>query len=143
MFTIGQVALLRAAKPPSNLTLLLQTLTAHKFLSGPSAAASQAFGSSQIVLSQQQTDGAAAGVGSAPASQSTQQQQGEGGEQLPAVGAEGVGAGSGGSAGGRLVPACVQAHAWTSLGKVCLVDEELAKKVVPLFVQVSPAPWLM
>jgi hypothetical protein len=35
------------------------------------------------------------------------------------------------------VPACVQAHAWIALGKVCLVDEGLAKKVVPLFVQVS------
>jgi condensin-2 complex subunit D3 len=41
--------------------------------------------------------------------------------------------------GGRLVPACVQAHAWIALGKVCLVDENLAKKCVPLFVQVRRA----
>jgi hypothetical protein len=38
--------------------------------------------------------------------------------------------------GGVPVPAAVQAHAWTSLGKVCLTDESLAKKCVPLFVQV-------
>ena len=29
----------------------------------------------------------------------------------------------------------MQAHAWTALGKVCLVDEGLAKKCLPLFVQ--------
>jgi hypothetical protein len=28
-------------------------------------------------------------------------------------------------------------HAWLCLGKICLVDEGLAKKVVPLFVQVG------
>jgi hypothetical protein len=33
----------------------------------------------------------------------------------------------------------VQAHAWIALGKVCLVDESLAKKCVPLFVQVRKA----
>ena len=42
-----------------------------------------------------------------------------------------------------------QAHAWVALGKVCLTDEALAKKCVPLFVQelgrardpaVSPPP---
>lgn len=135
MFTIGQVALLRAAKPPSNLTLLLQTLTAHRFLSGSAAGASQAVGGSQIMLSQQQPDSSAAA--GAPASQATQQQQQPGeGTQQPAAATEQLAAGTGGG-GGRLVPACVQAHAWISLGKVCLVDEGLAKKVVPLFVQVS------
>lgn len=129
VFTIGQVALLRAAKPPSSLTLLLQTLTAHRFLTGSSSAAAAAAGASQALLSSQQQapeDGAAA-----PASQ---QQPEEGGEQQPAA-AGSEGAGSGGS-GGRLVPASVQAHGWIALGKVCLVDEGLAKKVVPLFVQV-------
>ena len=29
----------------------------------------------------------------------------------------------------------VQAHAWVALGKLCLTDEALAKKCVPLFVQ--------
>jgi hypothetical protein len=134
VFTIGQVVLLRAAKPPSNLTLLLQTLTAHRFLSGSAAGASQAVGGSQIMLSQQQPDSTAAA--GAPASQATQQQQHPGEGTEPAAASEQQAAGVGG-VGGRLVPACVQAHAWISLGKVCLVDEGLAKKVVPLFVQVS------
>ena len=30
---------------------------------------------------------------------------------------------------------CLQAHAWVALGKLCLTDEALAKKCVPLFVQ--------
>ena len=29
----------------------------------------------------------------------------------------------------------VQAHAWTSLGKLCLVSESLAKRCLPLFIQ--------
>ena len=29
----------------------------------------------------------------------------------------------------------MQAHAWVALGKLCLTDETLAKKCVPLFVQ--------
>ena len=33
------------------------------------------------------------------------------------------------------VPAMVQAHAWVTLGKMCLADEMLAKKCVPMFVQ--------
>lgn len=28
-----------------------------------------------------------------------------------------------------------QAHAWTALGKLCLADEVLAKRAVPLFAQ--------
>jgi hypothetical protein len=39
----------------------------------------------------------------------------------------------------REVPASLQGHAWISLGKVCLVDEPLAKKLVPLFIQVRAA----
>lgn len=29
----------------------------------------------------------------------------------------------------------VQAHAWVALGKVCLTDEAIAKKCLPLFIQ--------
>ena len=32
-------------------------------------------------------------------------------------------------------PVAVQAHAWAALGKLCLTDEGLAKKCVPLLVQ--------
>ncbi len=39
--------------------------------------------------------------------------------------------------GGGEVPGALQAHAWIALGKVCMVDEGLAKKCVPLFVQVG------
>jgi hypothetical protein len=38
------------------------------------------------------------------------------------------------------VPGALQAHAWIALGKVCRVDEALAKKCVPLFVQVGGPP---
>ena len=31
--------------------------------------------------------------------------------------------------------AAVQAHAWAALGKICLTDEGLAKKCMPLLVQ--------
>lgn len=40
------------------------------------------------------------------------------------------------SARSQPVPSPVQAHAWVALGKLCLVEEGLAKKCVPLFVQV-------
>lgn len=136
VFTVGQVALLRSAKPPSNLTLLLQTLTAHRFLPGSAAAAAAAASQSQQQLllggsqSQQQQGAAAEDGGGGVAGAATHEH--EGGEQQLQDASTGVGVASG----GRLVPACVQAHAWTCLGKVCLVDEGLAKKVVPLFVQV-------
>eukprot|EP00271_Cylindrocystis_brebissonii_P002005 TRINITY_DN1235_c0_g2_i1.p1 TRINITY_DN1235_c0_g2~~TRINITY_DN1235_c0_g2_i1.p1 ORF type:complete len:992 (-),score=205.31 TRINITY_DN1235_c0_g2_i1:809-3391(-) len=35
----------------------------------------------------------------------------------------------------REIPASVRAHAWLALGKLCLVDHELAKRCLPLFVQ--------
>lgn len=39
------------------------------------------------------------------------------------------------------VPADVRCHAWTALGKFCLLDEWMAKKMVPGMVQVSgPLP---
>lgn len=138
IFTVGQVALLRAAKPPSALTLLLQTLTAHRFL--PSAAAAgggsgaggaSQLGSSQADCSSSQQPPDAAGAAASQAAEREQHEQA--GEQGAAGTSTAVG-GAGG--GGRPVPAGVQAHAWIALGKVCLVDEGLAKKVVPLFVQV-------
>ncbi|GAB4813688.1 hypothetical protein N2152v2_000734 [Parachlorella kessleri] len=36
---------------------------------------------------------------------------------------------------GMEAPGTVQAHSWVALGKLCLTDEALAKKCVPLFVQ--------
>ncbi len=33
------------------------------------------------------------------------------------------------------LPPYLQAHSWVALGKLCLTDEALAKKCVPLFVQ--------
>lgn len=41
------------------------------------------------------------------------------------------------TSGSASVAPVVQAHAWVTLGKLCLADEALAKKCVPLFVQVS------
>ncbi len=38
-------------------------------------------------------------------------------------------------------PCVIQAHAWTALGKLCLVDERLAKACVPHFArQLRAAP---
>lgn len=109
LFTVGEVALLRAAKPSSGLTVLVQALTAYKVLaSGPAAAACQA--PQDVAMSGEE----AADVEVAAA---------------PPAAALGAGA----------VPTSVQAHAWICLGKLCLTDEPLAKKCVPLFVMVSRA----
>lgn len=40
-------------------------------------------------------------------------------------------------AGHVTLPGPVQAHTWTALGKMCLADKALAKKCLPLFVQVN------
>ncbi|GIL49185.1 hypothetical protein Vafri_5652 [Volvox africanus] len=45
------------------------------------------------------------------------------------------GASQGGPAAARVAQTTVSAHAWTCLGKMCMVDEALAKKCVPLLVQ--------
>lgn len=89
LFAVGEAALLRTAKAPANLTLLVQALTAQRLLPSAAAAAEQPGLSSQV------------------------------------------------PGGGVEVPAQVQAQAWTCLGKLCVVDEALAKKCVPLLVQVS------
>ncbi|GLC77673.1 hypothetical protein PLESTF_001971200 [Pleodorina starrii] len=49
----------------------------------------------------------------------------------------------GGPAAGHVAQTAVSAHAWTCLGKMCMVEESLAKKCVPLLVQEmsgSPSP---
>ncbi|WIA29655.1 hypothetical protein OEZ86_012141 [Tetradesmus obliquus] len=119
LFTLGDVALLKAAKPPSGLLVLLQAFTAHKFIQSGAQNTYYSQAGSQACLSQQQPEGAAAAVDA---------------DDAGAADAAGLPA-TQGTGGGRLVPACVQAHAWIALGKVCLVDEALAKKCVPLFVQ--------
>ncbi|KAF6260358.1 non-SMC mitotic condensation complex subunit 1-domain-containing protein [Scenedesmus sp. NREL 46B-D3] len=124
MFTVGDVALLKAAKPPSGLVVLLQALTAHKFI--------QSSSSYPQAGSQAPPDVPAGGVAAAgPEGSQAAAADGDGGGAV-AAGAAAQGCAAGGA---RLVPACVQAHAWIALGKVCLVDESLAKKCVPLFVQ--------
>ena len=99
IFAVGELALLRVARPPAGLVVLLQALTAPRLLPGMAAA----------------LDG-----GSADAAAAT-----------PAPAA----ADGSDNAGAREVPAALQGHAWVSLGKVCLVDEPLAKRLVPLFIQ--------
>lgn len=133
VFTVGQVALLRAAKPPSGLTLLLQALTAHRFL--PSATAGLSGTSSTQAPSQTQA-APADWPATAPTQGASHQQllDAEAATQAAGVATQVVDGAEG--AVHRPVPAAVQGHAWTSLGKVCLVDEGLAKRVVPLFVQV-------
>jgi hypothetical protein len=121
IFTVGQAALLRVARPPAGLTLLLQALTAHRFLATTAAAAGAA--------------GTQQGPGEAPSQDAPSHQRLLAGAATQLQDADGDGAHAGGS-GGRPVPAAIQGHTWTALGKVCLVDEALAKKVVPLFVQV-------
>jgi condensin-2 complex subunit D3 len=48
LFTVGEVALLRAAKVPGSLTLLVQALTSEKLLPGAGAGASHAQASGQV-----------------------------------------------------------------------------------------------
>lgn len=106
LFTIGDVSLLRAAKLPSGLVVLLQALT-----------------SPQLLAQAPRGEAAAA---AAPA------EQGAGGAGNSAAGGASEAVGT-----RREVPLGLQAHAWIALGKACLMDEPLAKKVVPLFVQVG------
>lgn len=204
VFTVGEVALLKAAKPPSGLTVLLQSLTAHKFIVSSTAmftfqsqmpggfplSGSQLYGSgtqADNLLSQYY-----AGPGSTQQLPAVPQTQGGAGDGERSVvnqpvatcvqvrlsschvsqsmsqlqpsaiqgcciflinpcwcsnisGAESANSLSQSSACLNswllvlLLPfACYtcQAHAWIALGKLCLVDEALAKKCVPLFVQV-------
>lgn len=121
VFAAGEAALLRAARPPAGLTVLLQALTAPKLLPGMAA----------MTIDDVTAD---AGAGAEP--------DGDAG-MADAAGAEGGGEGAEAAApavAGQ-VPAALQGHAWIGLGKVCLVDEALAKKLVPLFIQVG-AGWL-
>ena len=110
-FAVGELALLRAARPPAGLTVLLQALTAPRLLPGVTAAIAGGGGNGGIDL-----DGLT--LGGTPA-------RSGGGDAAAAAPEDGA----------REVPVSLQGHAWISLGKVCLVDEALAKKLVPLFIQ--------
>lgn len=114
--------MLRASTPSSRLVTLVQALTSATLAAGLTAAAAGGGGASQQqipmptpLVARLEEDGIAEGevyegaaAGSAPAD--------------TAVAAASV-------------PATVQALAWVTLGKLCLVNESLAKKCVPLFVQ--------
>ncbi|MEW5310852.1 MAG: hypothetical protein WDW38_002613 [Sanguina aurantia] len=108
LVSIGEVALLRAASVPSGVVLLVQAMTAE-----PSSSQTQAQAASQAVPIKQEdgSDTAAA----AP--------------ELPPLG----GADAAGSASQQQQPH--QGLAWAALGKLCMVDETLAKKCLPLMVQ--------
>eukprot|EP00775_Hariotina_reticulata_P011091 gene11092-11246_t len=144
VFTMGEVALLKAAKPPSGLTVLLQSLTAHKFIVSSTA---------MFTASQSQMPGGLLSSGSQLYGSGTQADNllsqyyaGPGSTQQPAAVQSQTQSGAGDgerSVANQPVATCVQAHAWIALGKLCLVDEALAKKCVPLFVQElgrSPSP---
>ncbi|MEW5301609.1 MAG: hypothetical protein WDW36_004459 [Sanguina aurantia] len=116
LVSVGEVALLRAASVPSGVVLLVQAMTAE-----PSSPQAQAQAASQAVPIKQEdgSDAAAApglpppgGAGVAGSAGQRQQQQQQEQEQQPH-----------------------QGLAWAALGKLCMVDEALAKKCLPLMVQ--------
>jgi condensin-2 complex subunit D3 len=108
LFTVGEVALLRAAKPPSGLIVLVQALTAPRLLPSSSAAA----------------DAAPLPADAADEDADADENADDDFDALddPAT------------AGGKPVPPALSAHAWAALGKACLADEPLAKRCVPRFV---------
>lgn len=151
MFTLGEVALLKAAKPQGGLTVLLQALTAHNFI--PSAASGSQYYSINSQIPQSDAAGSfstAAGFPTQGPACTTDAQQMLASQAIYAGATQSGTQIMGGSVtqgapltqavgGSRAVPSFVQGHAWIALGKVCLVDEGLAKKCVPLFVQVGSA----
>lgn len=86
-----------------------------------------------VVLVQALTTGAAAAATGAgmSASQALASQPGPSTQAALATAAAASGEGLGPEAAG------ISGHAWVCLGKLCLVDEGLAKKAAPLFVQVG------
>ncbi len=120
IFAVGELALLRVARPPAGVTVLLQALTAPKLLPGMAATLDGDDNNDDDDSAQPAADKAAADKDAA---------DGEGAEDDDEEGAKEENA--------REVPVALQGHAWISLGKVCLVDEALAKKLVPLFIQVG------
>jgi len=115
LFITGEVALLRASSPSSRLVTLVQALTSATLAAGLTAGSA----------SERQTPMTTPLVGSS------------GGKESALVEGE-IAAASAPSASiatAASVPATVQALAWVTLGKLCLVNESLAKKCVPLFVQ--------
>ncbi|GBF90548.1 hypothetical protein Rsub_03119 [Raphidocelis subcapitata] len=126
VFAAGELALLRVARPPAGLTVLLQALTAPRLLPGMVASMS---GAGDAAMDEAEAEAELAAAAAAAAAEAGE--EGEEGAAEPAAGAS------------REVPVALQGHAWISLGKVCLVDEALAKKLVPLFIQElgrSPSP---
>jgi len=113
IFAVGELALLRVARPPAGVTVLLQALTAPRLLPGMMAAALEGAAAEPSASSQQQDDAAER------AERADEDEEGGEAEENA-----------------REVPSSLQGHAWISLGKVCLVEEALAKKLVPLFIQV-------
>jgi condensin-2 complex subunit D3 len=114
LFTVGEVALLRAAKPPSGLVVLVQALTAPRLLPSSSAAAAGPLPDADDDA-EQDADADAAGA----------EDDADDGGFAPDDPA---------TANGRPVPPALSAHAWAALGKACLADEQLAKRCVPRFV---------
>lgn len=124
LFAVGEVALL-GVRPPQALVIKVQSLTA----AGASSAATDTHTAAAA---------AAMGVGSGGCMSvgATQSQSQSLLPPLPTQLAEGVASGSGG--GSEL-----QGGAWLCLGKLCVMDEALAKKAVPLFVQVRFSGWVL
>lgn len=115
LFITGEVALLRASTPSSRLVTLVQALTSATLAAGLTA----------VSVSERQTP--------MPMPLVARRDEEKGAlveEETAAASAPPASTDSAAS-----VPATVQALAWVTLGKLCLVNESLAKKCVPLFVQ--------
>jgi condensin-2 complex subunit D3 len=106
LFITGEVTLLRASTPSSRLVTLVQALTSASLAAGLHAASEKQTPMPAPIVARNNED-----------------------EEVGAMGEEES------AAAATSVPATVQALAWVTLGKLCLVNESLAKKCVPLFVQ--------
>jgi hypothetical protein len=113
LFITGEVALLRASTPSSRLVTLVQALTSASLAAGLNAVGG---------ISERQT----------PMPTPLVAQRAEEEEEAATMADEKTVTATTATAS---VPATVQALAWVTLGKLCLVNESLAKKCVPLFVQ--------
>ncbi len=114
LFALGEIALL-GVKIPAAIVIKVQSLTSPELtqsLTQPTTAPS----------TQPATQ---AGAEDAPPEQTQ-----------AADGAEGAAGAAGGDAAAARAAGDVCGVAWACLGKLCMADESLAKKAVPLFVQV-------
>jgi condensin-2 complex subunit D3 len=116
LFITGEVALLRASTPSSRLVTLVQALTSATLAAGLSAASAI----------ERQTP--------MPTPRDARSEEDEGAIVEGKIAATSAPPAAS-IATAASVPATVQALAWVTLGKLCLVNESLAKKCVPLFVQ--------